>query len=153
MAAAPTPANKLESLLHELIPISRAMGIRVAHLDADSLCLEAPLALNHNHAGSGFAGSLYSLASLTGWAFLRQLVDREGVAAELLLAEANVRYRRPVTADLRAWVRVDAAEQARLLEALRAGRKARLPLEIVLPEPADPAVTFAGSYFARPISR
>lgn len=143
-------ASTLQATLHELIPISRAMGIEVSRLDREELELRAPLALNHNHAGSGFAGSVYAIASLAGWAMLRQLVEREALEAELVLGEATIRYQRPLRRELRALVRLSEAEQARVVGLLRRGEKVRLELEIPLGDPADPDARFVGSYFARP---
>ena len=144
-----TAERDLETLLHELIPLSRAMGVRVAALEPERLRLSAPLALNHNHSDTGFAGSQYALAALCGWAMLRQLVDRHGIAAELVLGTGQIRYNRPLTGDLVAEVTLPLAEQERVIGLLRNGSKARLELEIGLP-PEDPAARFTGLYFARP---
>ena len=142
--------ENLQNTLHALIPISRAMGIQVARLEPGLLQLSAPLGLNHNHAGSGFAGSLYSLASLAGWGLLRHLVDSHGIKAELVLGQASIRYQRPALSDLLATVRLPAGQQADLVARLRRGDKARLRLSIALGNESDPDATFTGSYFARP---
>ena len=142
--------EQLEQTLHRLIPLSAAMGLRVAALERERLVLTAPLALNHNHAGSGFAGSIYSLACLAGWAFLRQLVERGGLTAELLLGEGRIRYQQPLLGDLRAEITVPEATQTALLARLRAGATARLRLDVHLPDPQQPAASFSGSYFAKP---
>lgn len=142
-------AKRLQADLHRLIPISQAMGIIVGELAAERLVLTAPLARNHNHAGTGFAGSLYSLASLAGWAFLRQLTEREGLAAELVLGEARIRYDRPAAGDLGAEVVVPVATQRAVLEGLRQRGKARLPLEIAILAGDEGVARFSGQYFAR----
>jgi thioesterase domain-containing protein len=141
---------QLQNTLHSLIPLSRAMGIEVAALEPERLQLTAPLRLNHNHAGSGFAGSIYSLASLAGWALLRHLVEQHRLSAELVLGEANIRYRRQLTGDLVATVRLPVSEQEVLVAKLRDGSKARLQLTIGLGDEADPDARFQGHYFARP---
>jgi len=142
--------QQLEQTLHRLIPISAAMGIRVATLEPERLVLTAPLDANRNHAGSGFAGSIYSLACLAGWAFLRQLVERERIDAELVIGEGRIRYQRPLLGELRAELQVDAASQTAVLDRLRAGSPAQLRLSVHLPEPAEPAAVFNGIYFAKP---
>lgn len=142
--------QRLQDTLHSLIPLSRAMGIEVAALEPERLQLRAPLSLNHNHAGSGFAGSLYSLASLTGWALLRHLVEAQQLSAELVLGEAKIRYRRPLVEDLMASARLPLAEQQALLAKLREGRHARLELSVALGDEYDPDASFRGQYFARP---
>jgi thioesterase domain-containing protein len=143
---------ELTATLHRLIPLTHAMAVEVTVLGAEELVLTAPLTANHNHAGSAFAGSLASLASIAGWAFLHQLAEREGLAAELLLADSRIRYRQPIYENLRAQLRVTAMEQQRFLASLKRGYKARLRLTIGLPDLERPAAQFEGLYVAVPTS-
>lgn len=143
-----TPAE-LTATLHALIPMTRAMGVEVTVLTADSLELAAPLALNRNHAGSAFAGSLSSLASVAGWAFLHQLLAGKRIRAELLLADGHIRYRRPVRNDLRATLTLPLPEQQQLLASLAEAGRARLQLSVDLGgEDGRPAAAFKGQYVA-----
>jgi thioesterase domain-containing protein len=143
-------AAQLTAALHALIPLTKAMGVSVALLADQELVLTAPLAGNHNHAGSAFAGSLSSLASVAGWAFLHQLLAREQLDAELLLADARIRYRRPLRDELRARLVATQPDQQRFLSALRRGDQGRLRLTVHLPDRGQPAATFAGLYVALP---
>lgn len=140
----------LTAVLHGLIPLTAAMGIHVDELDDERIVVTAPLSGNHNHAGSAFAGALYSLASIAGWAFLHQLLAREQLTAELVLGDGQIRYRHPVAGDLRAELRVPRADQEQLLTTLRRGRKATMRLNVALPDAANPAARFEGLYVAVP---
>lgn len=141
---------RLQETLRTLIPLGEAMKVQVAHLDEVTLKLTAPLGANHNHAGSAFAGSLYSLASLAGWGILRRLLDDKGIAAELLLGKAEIRYARPVVTDLAATVRIPLSDQVHLIEQLNAGKKVRLRLSVYIPDEIDADATLTGTYFAAP---
>lgn len=92
--------QETEDFLHAQIPITRAMGIRVEFSDAEQLVLTAPLALNHNHLGTAFGGSLAAAATLAGYAFL--WLALEDHTAHVVIAESSLSYRRPVTGDIRA---------------------------------------------------
>ncbi len=140
----------LQRSLHRLIPLAAAMRIEVAELDERSLTLTAPLAANHNHAGSAFAGSLYSLASLAGWAILRELVQRHELAPQLLLGTGNIRYSRPLHAELAAVVSLSATQCETILQRLRSGRSASTELTVFLPDRQSPCAVFSGTYFAKP---
>lgn len=146
-----TALARLEADLHRLVPVSAAMGVRVLRLEASALELAAPLRLNHNHAGSGFAGSLYGLATLAGWAYLRHIIAEAGLDALLLLGEARVRYHHPCREDLHAATGLADAPRAAFLERLRATGRARVDLAIRLPAAGPPAATVEGRYFARPV--
>ncbi len=147
-----TDRERLQRILHEQIPISRAMGVGVVALHSLSLELSAPLAANHNHAGTGFAGSLYSLASLAGWALLRQYLESHGMKAQLLLADARIRYLRPATGDFSVISRMERAQASELLAALCRGRKPRLELKIRIRSGGHQVASFTGSYAAAPVS-
>lgn len=144
-------AADLEQDLHRLIPISAAMELAVAHIDDTSLILRAPLAKNHNHAGSGFAGSIYSTASLAGWALLRVCVLRHQLDhCQLVLADAHMRYLRPVQGDIVAHARLPMDDQATIVERLRQGRKVRQPLTIHITTPDHPDAIMEGAFAALP---
>src|ERR1043166_4799497 len=61
--------REAENFLHEKIPITRAMGIRVIS-SGNEFAIEAPVALNFNHLGTGFGGSINAVATLAGYVFL-----------------------------------------------------------------------------------
>ncbi|KAB7627450.1 YiiD C-terminal domain-containing protein [Alkalilimnicola sp. S0819] len=141
---------QLQAALHRLIPLSAAMGLEVERLEPECLVLGAPLARNHNHSGQGFAGAIYSLASLGGWAMLYRLVQERGLSARLVLGEARIRYSRPLEDDLRVRVALSLTEQRALVARLENGRTARLTLRLSIPDTEAPAAVFHGEYFAKP---
>lgn len=140
----------LESELHRLIAPARAMGVRVARLDAAGAVFTAPLTANHNHAGTGFAGSLYSLACLTGWGWLFAHTRGLGHCPALLLADGQIRYERPCTSDLRADLSVPAEVPEAVARGLERGRRTRLELTVTLSAEAQPVARFTGTYAALP---
>src|SRR5258708_20307400 len=77
-------ARDLEAFLHEKIPLTRAMGLRVAESTAVRLVLEAPLAANVNHLGTAFGGSLHALPTLACYAPLWTLLREAGAAPHLV---------------------------------------------------------------------
>lgn len=142
--------TELTTTLHQLIPLTAAMNVQVEQLQPELLTVTAPLSANHNHTGTAFAGSLYALASVSGWAFLHQLLQRENLVAELVLADAHIRYRHPVKTILRARLRVPLPDQRAFLENIQQGKRARLSLNIALINDEQEAASFQGLYFATP---
>lgn len=144
----------LEADMHRLVPLARAMDVRVARLARDGITLEAPFAGNSNHAGTAFGGSLYSLAVLAGWGWLRERARDAGAEIELLIAGATVRYRRPVRGTLQAVIAPDAAALAALEAELRDARRPRLPLTIRLGTPgaAPDAASVEAQYVGVPLA-
>lgn len=139
---------EIERYLHQEIPITRAMGARVESCDEEKLVLTAPLEPNHNHLGTAFGGSLNTLAMLAGYVLVWLEVQDHG--CHVVVRDAAIRFRKPVTGTLRACGRRPDAATARAFreEFAREGR-ARLRLEVSIAEDGETAVEFAGTYVAR----
>lgn len=138
--------RETERFLHEKIPLTRAMGVRVESNDDHQITLTAPLAANHNHLGTAFGGSLAALAMLTGYALLwLELGDRE---AHIVISESTLQFRRPVRGELRATCRRP-DDLAAFRETFAAQGKVRLQLEVEIESEGETAVAFTGTYVTR----
>ncbi len=141
----------LEAFLHDQIPLTRAMGLRVAESNAQRLVLEAPLAPNRNHLGTAFGGSLHALPTLACYGTLWMLLREAGIDTHVVIKDSQVAYRQPVKGTIRAVCpRPPAATLAAFLAALRRHQKAGLDLRATV-EGTDgkPAVEFSGRFVAR----
>lgn len=145
---APDRLRETEQFLHEQIPLTRAMQVRVESYDAGRLTLTAPLAANHNHLGTAFGGSLAALAMLAGYGLLwLELGDRD---AHLVVSESTLKFRHPVRGLIRAICRPpEARALAHFKGDFAAKGKARLSLEVVIEGEDEVAVEFRGTYVAR----
>lgn len=123
-------AAELAEYMRRHIPLSQAMAVTVEAWDGDSLCLSAPLELNHNDKGSAFAGSIGGLASLAGWGLVMLWSDRLG-PCQAAIARAEVEYCRPLRGRFRAEARLPGSEaQAGFHERFERLGRARLPVRI-----------------------
>jgi thioesterase domain-containing protein len=141
-----TPEKQLERVLHEDIPLSKAIGIGVASYDGTRLQLTAPLAPNINHKCTAFGGSLYSAAVLCGWGLLHLKLTEAGLHKHIVIQEADVRYLFPVDADITAECSVDQTSLQKFLHALKKHGRARLSLDVVIKHNGQLAVEFSGRY-------
>lgn len=139
--------QQIEAYFHRLIPITQAMGVRVAAYDGQSLTLEAPLALNHNHLGTAFGGSLNTLATLAayGWVWL-ELQDPE---CHVVVAKSAITYRRPVRHEIRAVCsRPDASAVSAFRESFTEKGRGRIDLAVTIADEGILAVEFTGRFVA-----
>jgi thioesterase domain-containing protein len=136
-----------ERFLHDRIPLTRAMGVKVETHDASGLVLTAPLDANHNHLGTAFGGSLAALATLAGYALLwLELGDRD---AHLVIRRSELDYRHPVTGPLRAICRKPPeAELAAFRATFAKAGKARIRLAVTVEEAGRVCMAFAGTFVA-----
>ena len=137
-----------EKFLHEQIPITRAMGLRVVASDEEGFTVEAPVALNSNHLRTAFGGSINAVATLAAYGFL--WLELNEAAAHVVVAESSIRFLRPVRETIRAICLRPAADE---LEAFRlqfaAKRKARITLRVNVIEGGETAAEFQGRFVAR----
>lgn len=138
-------AASLEPVLHQLIPISGHMGIRVVDYDGSCLTLAAPLDKNINHQGSAFGGSLYSVAALAGWGLLQLKMSELGIDTDTVIASGEVKYHRPVFADFECFCSLPET-WPQFVNRLAARGKARIELAPGIRVNGQSAMVLTGSY-------
>ena len=137
-----------EKFLHEQIPITRAMGVRVVANDENGFVIEAPVALNSNHLRTAFGGSINAVSTLAAYGFL--WLELNEAAAHVVVAESSIRFLRPVRETIRAiCLRPAAEELAAFRSQFMAKRKARIALRVNVIEAGDTAAEFEGVFVAR----
>ena len=90
---------QLETLLHEQIPLAKAMNVKVEYFDSGRVELTCPLTPNHNHLGTAFGGSLSALMILAAYCRLFAIINGKG---HVLLKSNSMQFLKPVHEDLRA---------------------------------------------------
>jgi thioesterase domain-containing protein len=139
------PLVDAERFLHEKIPLSLAMAVRVESHTAGALVLTAPLGPNHNHLGTAFGGSLGALALLAGYGLL--WLEIEDPDCHIVVRSSTLDYRRPVRGQLRAICHRPAeSELAHLRETFRRKGKARIHLRVDVVEDEVVCVAFEGVF-------
>ena len=139
--------RETEEFFYEKIPITRAMGVRVTKYDGSQLSLAAPIALNHNHLGTAFGGSLSALATLAGYGLI--WLEMGDKTAHLVIRKSELSFRRPVRREIVAVCRRPSHDQLWVFKnAFAEHRKARISLEVTIEEEGLVAVEFRGIFVA-----
>jgi thioesterase domain-containing protein len=136
-----------ERFLHERIPLSQAMGVRLESDEQGRLVLSAPLESNHNHLGTAFGGSLAAVATLAGYALLwLELNDRD---SHIVIRQSSIKYRHPAEGEIRAICQRPAdTEIETFRKRFRKKGKASISLQVLIGGPERPSVEFLGDYVA-----
>ena len=137
-----------EKFLHEQIPITRAMGLRVVGKDEAGFTVEAPVALNSNHLRTAFGGSINAVATLAAYGFL--WLELNDAAAHVVVAESSIRFLRPVHETIRAtcvWPNADTLAVFRRQFSEKG--KGRIMLRVKVTEAGETAAEFDGRFVAR----
>ena len=118
--------------IRQNIPLSEAMQFEVLSLDNTSIEVAAPLEPNINIHGTGFAGSLYSLAVLTAWGLTNVLAKESGVLADVVVSQAEIKYRRPVKTAIHCACICSPEMKFAFIEALQTKGKGNLLLNVTI---------------------
>ncbi|MFL6210068.1 MAG: YiiD C-terminal domain-containing protein [Pyrinomonadaceae bacterium] len=140
-------ARQIQELLHSKIPITRALGVRVENYDGARLVLSAPLAVNVNHMGTAFGGSLNALAVLSGYGLLWLALQEAD--CHIVIRESSISYDHPVRGELRATcVRPEAELLAKFKQTFHERGKARIALTATIEDAGITCVRFRGIFVA-----
>lgn len=112
------------------------MGFTINSLTGHQIQVSAPLPENINIHGTVFAGSIYTIATLTAWALVYSMLQDAVAAADLVLAEAHIRYKKPIDTDLNCTTGISAEDRTTFLHTLDERNRSRLQLLVNINEAA-----------------
>jgi len=141
---------ELQERWEQQIPISDKMGIKINQYTGYQFECSAQLNPNLNPRNSMFAGSAFTLATLTGWGMTWLLMRERNLRADIVLADSKIRYRHPVEETPMATTSLDGISGD--LDRLKSGRKARVIVQVTIRSGDVAAVQFTGTYVLLPAS-
>ncbi|ABV67695.1 thioesterase/acetyltransferase, putative [Aliarcobacter butzleri RM4018] len=91
----------LENKLHNEIPLTKFMDLKITKYDEKELITIAPLNKNINDKGTAFGGSLATLTIISGWSICCLISKELEINSENIVVIKNEHsYRKPVTKEL-----------------------------------------------------
>lgn len=139
-------AQALEHVWHTTIPMSKAMNLKVSHYDRQYLMTHCDLLFNKNLHNTMFAGSIYTHATLTGWAWVYFALQTQQHAGDIVLAEGSIRYLAPLAGVAYARTSVDLVKENS--DTLAQGKNARFTIQVEVCCGDTVAAVFSGLYVA-----
>lgn len=149
-----TQLARFQKRINSMIPLSAALGVELLSYDGRSLLLRAPLAPNHNHQGTGFGGSVYSVAVISAWGLVELVLADLGLTGNVVIQKGEIEHIEPVDGDFYALCRLPGGEiPDRFRKSLARHGKGRLSLiaEIYCGKPTtepvgEPAAVLQGRF-------
>ncbi len=136
----------MEQKIRNTIPLSEFMGFSIVNLQVDLIETYAPFDVNLNIHGTGFAGSIYSLGVLTGWALCSYNMHILGMDGDLVVGDAQIRYRSAITDDIECFSSISQSELAVFNNEFIEKGKSKLCLDIVIGSAKN--AILSASYYA-----
>lgn len=141
-------STQLQATWHKTIPMSKAMDLAIGFYDQQTLVTTCDDQFNKNLHNTMFAGSIYTLATLTGWGWVHLLLQQRSLEGNIVLADANIRYHRPLEGV--AFARTGMLLSSGSVGDLRDKKKVKLNVEVQVMSGEIVAATFKGLYFVLP---
>jgi len=141
-------ADKLQAIWHDTIPMSKAMNMEISYYDEVKLFTHCDADFNQNLHHTMFAGSIYTLATLTGWGWVYLQLKQNNLNGNIVLADANIRYHSPIKGVAHACV--EKRNTVGDLTTLQQGNKVRVKLSAQVYCGDKVAASFTGTYFVLP---
>ena len=140
---------QLEKYLHESIPLTHALGLKVRFASPERVLLECPLEPNINLHGTAFGGSIVALATITGWLWIHVFMRERKQSPKIVISESHMEYINPVTGMFSAELRSpsDAVVRAFMQGFDRRG-SARIDLKVSVLSEGEEVGLFKGTYVA-----
>lgn len=123
--------NEFEQLLHQQIPITKAMGFRVVEFTPTKVKISAELGPNINHKSTAFGGSIYCLMTICGWAMM--FINIKGIDPDshIVIQKSKINYLLPIEEDFTAECILEDEEiKRKFVETYSKHKKGRLKLKV-----------------------
>lgn len=144
----PDWCGQLQQAWYQHIPLSEKMGVRIQQYTGQKFITTMPETGNQNLHHTLFAGSLFSLATLTGWGLIWLMLRERHLGGTIILVDARIRYSSPITG--KPMASADLGSLSGDLDRLARGRKARVTLQVALYNDDIVGAIFEGVYMVLP---
>ena len=138
----------LQNTWHDTIPISEQMGIKLHQYTGRTLETRASLNKNINLHGTMFAGSIFSLATLTGWGMIFLQLKEKGLDGEIVLGDGNIHYHKPITMQPKALCNIESLSGK--FEPLTKNKKCQIKLNVAILDENNAVAEFSGVFWVLP---
>lgn len=144
----PKWCEELQNTWYDTIPITEQMGIKLYQYSGRTLETRASLNKNINLHGTMFAGSIFSLATLTGWGMIFLKLKEKELTGEIVLGDGDIHYHKPITMQPRAICNIERFEGK--FDPLIKGKKCCIKLQVDILDGETAVAEFKGVFWVLP---
>lgn len=140
--------EELQKKLHNEIPLTKLMNIKIKEYNEKELITTAPLSININDKGTAFGGSLSTMTIISSWSLCWLISKELGVDSKNIVVIKNENsYKKPVTKDIFCYTQKPSKEEIqRLKEKLESKKSASIKIKSTIIEDNEICVEFEGYY-------
>ncbi|NJL80546.1 MAG: thioesterase [Richelia sp. RM2_1_2] len=140
---------EVENYLHQHIPLSKYMEVKVKQIDENGITLQAPLIPNINHRSTVFGGSICALAILSGWTLVHTNLQTLSLSSRIVIQRNSIEYLQPIDGDFLAFCPFPSTQVwQKFINILLQKSKSRIELNVDVLKDRVKAASFTGVYVA-----
>lgn len=140
--------NKLQNKLHDEIPLTKIMGIKIQSYNESELITTAPLEININDKGTAFGGSLSTITIISAWSLCWLISKELGFDSNnIVIIKNETSFRKPVTKNIVCHTKKPSLKEIEILkQKLETKKSASIKIESKIIENGEICVEFEGYY-------
>ena len=140
--------NELQEKLHNEIPLTKLMNIKIEEYNNKELITSAPLDININDKGTAFGGSLSTITIISSWSLCWLISKELGFDSKNIVVIKNENsYRKPVTKDIICYTKKPSKKEISILkDKLESKKSASIKIYSKIIEADETCVEFEGYY-------
>lgn len=139
---------ELQEKLHNEIPMTKLMQLKIKKYDNKNLQTTAPLNINVNDKGTAFGGSLSTITIISAWSMCWLLAKELNIDSKNIVVIKNENsYLKPVTKDIECFTKKPSEEEISILKKkLERKESASIKIESKIIQNKETCVQFNGVY-------
>jgi thioesterase domain-containing protein len=140
--------DELQEKLHNEIPLTKMMNIKIQDYNANELITSAPLDINVNDKGTAFGGSLSTMTIISAWSLCWLIAKELGFDSKnIVVIKSENSYKSPVTKDIICYTQKPSKEEIEVLkQKLETKKSASIKINSSIIEDDKICVEFQGYY-------
>lgn len=141
----------LQDKLHNEIPMTKLMGLKINEYNSKELITSAPLEININDKGTAFGGSLNSIVTISGWSLCQLIAYELGYEKSSIVIYKNAtEFKAPVHSRIICHVEKPPVEKIeKLKQKLQNKKSGSITLKAYIIEKGKVCVEFEGIYIIK----
>jgi len=140
--------KQLEEKLHDEIPLTKLMKLKINSYTQKELITSAPLDININDKGTAFGGSLSTMTIISSWSLCWLISKELNIDSKNIVVIKNENsYLKPVKKDIVCYTQKPSKEEISILkEKINKKRSASIKIKSKIIEDNEVCVKFEGIY-------
>ena len=140
--------KELQEKLHNEIPLTKLMELKIKDYSNNQLITTAPLNINKNDKGTAFGGSLATITIISSWSLCWLISKELGFDSKNIVIIKNEHsYKKPITKDIICYTYKPSLEQISILkQKLETKKSASIKIKSFIIENNETCVEFEGYY-------